>query len=185
MKTQISALMDGELESHEVGAAFEALRRDSSLRDDWRDFHRVGEVLRSESDFNADISARVMAMLDSEPTVFVPAVARLADVSAGHAPRMRHPAMALAASLAGVAIVGWVGFGDLGGADVMVQTPFARPVSLAQINHVAAPSPTDSTKSLQAYVVAHQAHASANAFAGHTHYVRTVSRVNLNLSESR
>ena len=46
MKTRISALMDGELEAHEVRETLDALRRGEQLRARWRDAHLIGEALR-------------------------------------------------------------------------------------------------------------------------------------------
>ena len=59
MKTRISALMDGELESHERAEAFRALRRSSELRGDWCDYHVVGAALRGERGLEVDVTARV------------------------------------------------------------------------------------------------------------------------------
>ena len=42
MKTRISALMDGELERHEVVETLQALRRSEDLRTEWRDGHLIG-----------------------------------------------------------------------------------------------------------------------------------------------
>ena len=64
MKTRISALMDGELESHERAEALRALRRSSELRGDWCDYHVVGAALRGERGLEVDVTARVMAALE-------------------------------------------------------------------------------------------------------------------------
>lgn len=170
MKTRISALMDGELEAHEIASTFDALRRDPSLREEWSDFHCVREALRSESAGATDITARVLAALENEPTVLMPVAARRTA--------WRHPLMALAASFAGIAVVGWVGFG---GTDMK----FAQPEAVASLTNatnvahvkLATVSVQKKDSRLSEYVVAHQAHGSANAFVGNTRYVRTVASV--------
>ena len=164
--------MDGELEAHEITSTFDALRHDRSLRADWCSFHRVREALRSESAGAIDITERVLAALESEPTVLVPVVARRAA--------WLQPAMALAASFAGIAVVGWVGLGGNDGASV---AQFVRPrdvvspTSTASIAQVKVAAVKAQSRSLHEYVLAHQAHASAKAFAGNTRYVRTVTGV--------
>lgn len=164
--------MDGELEAHEIASTFDALSRDPSLRADWCDFHRVREALRSEPAGAIDITARVLAALESEPTVLV---ARRAA--------WRQPAMALAASVAGIAVVGWVGLGGNDGASVAQFVQSRDVVSLTSTTNVvpvkvaAVKAQPQASRGLHEYVLAHQAHASAKAFAGNTRYVRTVANV--------
>lgn len=102
MKTRISALMDGELERHEVVETLQALRRIEELRSEWRDGHLIGAALRGERGLDLDVTARVMSALDMEPTVMAPAPRR--------APVWQRPLLALAASAAGVAVVAWLAF---------------------------------------------------------------------------
>ena len=42
MKTRISALMDGELEQHEVAETLQSLRRSDELRREWYDGQLIG-----------------------------------------------------------------------------------------------------------------------------------------------
>ena len=77
--------------------------------------------------------------------------------------------MALAATVAGVAVVAWLGLGA---------TPEAS--SIAQLAQVptgiaAAQAPAPSTPRLQEYLVAHQAYASVGPMAGGARNIRTVS----------
>jgi len=62
MKTRISALMDGELEDHEVADTLNALRRDEALRADWAAGHLIGAALRREGELAVDVTARVRAL---------------------------------------------------------------------------------------------------------------------------
>jgi sigma-E factor negative regulatory protein RseA len=161
MKTRISALMDGELEDHEVPASFDALRRDETLRSQWQQGQLIGAALREEGHLDFDVTARVMAALDAEPVVLAPKPRAPRDWS--------RPAMALAATVAGVAVVAWLGLGA---------TPEAS--SIAQLAQVptgiaAAQAPAPSTPRLQEYLVAHQAYASVGPMAGGARNIRTVS----------
>lgn len=95
--SEISALFDGELEDHELRAALQ-----SSLADEerWRMYGLIGDGLRGEEADLPDMTASVMARLAEEPVVLAPRNLKAA-------PR-HHPLLALAASVAGVAVVGWI-----------------------------------------------------------------------------
>lgn len=160
MKTRISALMDGELESHERAEALRALRRSSELRGDWCDYHLVGAALRGERGLELDVTARVMAALEQEPTVLAPRP-RTAD--------WRRPALALAASAAGVAVVGWLAVQP---ADDASRRPAANMARL-EARPAATVQPA-ATPRLQEYLVAHQAYAPAGAAVG-ARNIRTVA----------
>ncbi len=159
MKTRISALMDGELESHERSEAFRALRQRDDLRADWNDYHLVGAALRGERGLEIDVTARVMAALEQEPTVLAPRP-RAGD--------WRRPALALAASAAGVAVVGWLA---LQPGDEALRRPAAN---IARLERPASSAVPAATPRLQEYLVAHQAYAPAGAAVG-ARNIRTVA----------
>lgn len=95
--TEISALFDGELETHEVRSAIHVSLNDNER---WRIYSLVGDGLRGEPGDSRDITACVMARIATEPVVLAPGKL---------VPRQRtHPFLALAASVAGVAVVGWL-----------------------------------------------------------------------------
>lgn len=74
-KEQISALADGELGSEEMTLALAALRSSKDAQDAWEDYHRIGEVLRSEEmdvSLSAGFSAKMSAWLDAEPAIVAP-----------------------------------------------------------------------------------------------------------------
>jgi hypothetical protein len=48
MKTRISALMDGELEGHEIADTLKELRRNEEMRSEWCDCQLIGAALRDE-----------------------------------------------------------------------------------------------------------------------------------------
>lgn len=153
--------MDGELEDHEVPASFAALRRDEVLRDQWRQGQLIGAALREEGHLDFDVTARVMAALEAEPVVLAPRPRATRDWG--------RPAMALAATVAGVAVVAWLGLGGTPEASSVAQLAQA-PTGIA-----ASQAPAPSTPRLQEYLVAHQAYASAGPMAGGARNIRTVS----------
>lgn len=161
MRTRISALIDGELEEHELRATFDALRASDELRGEWHLSHVIGAALREEERLSFDVSDRVMASLDLEPVVLAPR------------PPVRRgwgrPALALAASVAGVAVVGWLGLGPT--ADPGVPAQVARANAAAEVVPVRAPA----SPRLQEYLVAHHAYAPAGPAAGGARNIRTVS----------
>jgi sigma-E factor negative regulatory protein RseA len=161
MKTRISALMDGELEGHEIAETFRALRRNPELREEWCDCHLIGAALRGEGRLDIDVAARVMAAIEQEPTVVAPKPGRVIEW-----PR---PALALAASAAGVVVVAMLALTPGGDATQNVATMTAgagRKPALAQ---------SQSTPRLQEYLLAHQAYAPGGAMVGGARNIRTVA----------
>lgn len=105
MKESVSTLMDNELDSHEVEQTVEAIQSDSSLKAAWREYHLIGEALRSHdaSCFSMDIEKRVTEQLRTEVTVLAPHRLR---VSRRRQVRVMGT-VALVASLAWVVVVNW------------------------------------------------------------------------------
>jgi len=104
MKEQISALMDGELEGHAADQAIAALRAGGEALETWRLYHLIGDGMRDTRELSAGFTARFAERLAAEPTVLAPG--RLP----GRTP-VRRFAYAAAASVAAVALVGWLAFG--------------------------------------------------------------------------
>ncbi|MBX3647894.1 MAG: sigma-E factor negative regulatory protein [Rhodocyclaceae bacterium] len=164
MKTDISALLDGELEHAETSRAIDALRRDHDLQEAWNTYHLIGDVLRNSPEYSPNIADRVMALLEKEPVQFAPS-----------AQKNRSPlslAFPLAAAVMGMAAVGWVA--------LSLNAP--QKVELAakahQASEVAVPV-TDKAPSsaLKDYLVAHQAHSPHRGIQGVPTYIRTVSEI--------
>ena len=159
MKTRISALMDGELEDHEVTETLGALKRSPQLRREWCDAQLISAALRGEHRLDIDVAAQVMSAIDLEPTVMAPTSRR--------APEWQRPTLALAASAAGVAVVGWLALAP-GGEGV----PARELVAAKQVTVVAQ---SRSTPRLQEYLVAHQAYAPGGGMVGGARNIRTVA----------
>jgi sigma-E factor negative regulatory protein RseA len=160
MKTEVSALLDGELEASEARDALAVLRRDGELRTAWSTYQTIGAALRGEKDLSQDITARVMAGLEQEATVLCPQARREAAW-----PR---PAFALAASAAGVAVVAWVAFAPQFSAAPTHAAIARAPAAVVAMKPAA-------QREMQGYLVAHQAHASSAQLPGLTQNIRTVS----------
>jgi sigma-E factor negative regulatory protein RseA len=165
MKHNVSALLDGELEAHEGQSVFAALRRDGELRETWSDYQTIGAAMRREEPLARDITARVMAGLDEEPTIIAPQPRR--------AKGWDRPLMALAASAAGVAVVGWMALSPQFGGGPGHSVEIARG-GAPEAAKVALVTPAAQGE-MQQYLVAHQAHASPVQLHAMTQQIRTVS----------
>ena len=163
MKTKISELMDGELGSREAAGPLDALRSESEARDIWRRYHLIGDAMRDMRMLSAGFASRVSARLAEEPTVM--ARGRLAALPQ----RPRWQFLSAAASLAAVALVGWVAFGPQeDGAQIAQVAPTAAqaPAAIAQV-----PPPAAAND----YLYAHQGLSPRNSLQGVAPYVRMVS----------
>jgi negative regulator of sigma E activity len=99
---ELSALFDGELEGHVAAPILDRMTTDETMRNDWRLYALIRDRLRGETGMGADMTAAVMAQLRDKPVVLAPRnLAREERI---------HPMMALAASVAGVAMVGLLAF---------------------------------------------------------------------------
>jgi sigma-E factor negative regulatory protein RseA len=163
MKDQVSVLMDGELDESESRLLLSSLLRDDELRQAWRDYHLVGAVLRNEPLLTTDITAHVMAALESEPVILAPR-----NLSRGGRSDRSHGWMAMAASVAGMAFVGWMAL-------IPPDSPSARTIAVSPVMAVVAESAPAQSARLQEYLVAHQAYSPRMSPQGGTRYVRTVS----------
>ena len=103
-KSRISALMDGELEAREAQASLAAMREDAEARAAWRTYHLISDALQGRAMLGMRCAHRVAARLVQEPALIGPLPAA---VAAAQRPRWFVPS-ALAASLAAVALVGWM-----------------------------------------------------------------------------
>jgi len=164
MKSDISALLDNELESTEASRVMDALRRDKALQEAWGSYHLIGDVLRLSPDYSPNIAERVMARLEAEPVQLVPSAQK-------NRPPLRF-ALPLAAAVMGMAAVGWVALSM----DAPTTAELASISRQAKVMEVAA---TDKAPSgaLKEYLVAHQAHSSGGGIQGVASYVRTVSDI--------
>ena len=161
MKDTVSAFMDGELDDRAAAAAIDALGRDEEALEAWRTYHLISDALRDSRVLSAGFSARVVRQLHSEPTIVAP----------GRLKPQPRAWYALAASLAAVALVGWLAFAPQ-------QSPVATLAQQAKPAAVApqgAPAMVPLPSGANDYLLAHQAFSPRVSLQGMTSYVRTVS----------
>jgi len=172
--SELSALFDGELEDHEVASIIGAALADEKQLADWQAYALIGDQLRGAQGFGPEFVGNVMVRVREEPQVLAPR--NLVRRSS------QHPLLALAASVAGVAVVGWLALAG----SPQVQRP--------QIAYVAVPPAPTFAKAVSGqltappvqqvqvdraeigeYLVAHHAHASAFHLGEGVQHVRSVS----------
>ena len=171
MKPELSALLDGELESREARAIIAEIEEDESLRVGWRDYQLIGDALRGKGGLSVDITDRVMERLQLEPVVLAPRAMAPNDG--------RRSLMALAAALTGVAVVGWLALAPQE-RDALPPAPVARAEQPALPAKVAADVANNAAAGAAAgemreYLAAHQAYAAGLHFQGGAQHIRTVS----------
>ncbi len=170
MKARLSALMDGELEAHEIPPVLDALSRDESLRKDWCDYQLIRDAVRRENHLQVDLTGGVMAALQNEPTVLAPAGAAKAV-----AERQVGGWMALAATLAGVGVVAWMALssGQMDPSRAPAVAAGGVPGDAAAVRSVAAVDAP--SVRMQEFLVAHQTYAASGQMQSGTRYIRTVA----------
>ncbi len=179
MKDRLSALLDGDLDEHAVGAVLETLRKDASLRQDWRSYCLIGDCLRGDRSGSTGFVERVMASLDQEPTVLTPAANRPRPSSASVWQSM----LPIAASVAGVAAVGVIAatlYSDnseptLAPPTIAIQSLVGQPPSADEVSQTARSLPPPVDVGLREYVFAHQGIGGGGPMPSAVQYVRTVS----------
>jgi sigma-E factor negative regulatory protein RseA len=162
MKDRISELMDGELDDGSAGRVIDALASEGEAREAWRTYHLISDALGKSRMLPAGFSERVAAALAAEPTVLAPR--RLA------VPREPRRWLALAAGVAAVSLVGWLGFGPQQTAVAPVaQAP--KPLVVKEAKATVVPMPSGAND----YLLAHQAFSPRMSFQGMAPYALTVS----------
>lgn len=194
----VSSLMDGELEGHDALREIARIKGDEDARGDgvenvsrdaWDTFHLIGDVMRDGAAgapvVSAGFGARFSARLAQEPTVLAPRALLPSPAKS----RFQTYALSAAASVAAVAVVGWMALSNTKPAGVAGGELAKAPVTLPQ---VAAPAPQVAALSPQVaaavvaaakpapehmheYLLAHQGISPTTAFQGVAPYVRTVS----------
>ncbi|HET9735556.1 MAG TPA: sigma-E factor negative regulatory protein [Burkholderiales bacterium] len=172
MKAKISAMMDGELEAHELREPLSAMESDREARESWRTYHLISDALRGDAILVADCARRVSQRLAQEPALIGPLPGA---VRAAERPRWFMPS-ALAASVAAVAFVGWVALApERATSPAGALAPVAVGPLPQQAPRAAAPPVVPVTSATQDYLLAHQVFSPRNSLQGMAPYVRTVS----------
>ena len=98
-REQISAFADNELSDGHLDVTLAALRQQEG-RDTWNLYHQIGDALRSDdlnAQVNTDLTSRIFASLDAEPTIMVAAKQRVSVAKQDVIKRFAMPGMAVAA----------------------------------------------------------------------------------------
>lgn len=167
MKSKISALMDGELDSEDVAGTITQLKKADELRDKWATYHMIGDALR-QSTISVDISQRVSVRLAVEPTILAlqPPTGRKIKVFA----------LSAAASVAIVAAVGWMSLQNMDRTqeNLASNEPTLQPsIQMTPVaTSVQIPSSVPTPTQINDYLLAHREFSPTPAMRG---YIRTVS----------
>ena len=177
MKDELSALLDNDLDEGASSRALDAMRRDPEQRARWNTYCLIGDVLRGEGEGSVDFTSRVMAEIRSEPTLLAPKTSPVeADDARAGGPLQS--VFAVAASVMGVAAVGWVAMSMLGSDEALPVTASLEP-AVQFVEQVALPSSavaiSQQTDPHRKYVFVHQAMNGGGPIPGAVQYVRTVS----------
>lgn len=131
MSDDISRLMDGELPDGEVDAVCSRLRSGDAMTT-WVCYHVIGDALRDSGAPSSGFAARFAARLAAEPAVLAPS------------PRRNRPlplAWAAAATVAAVAVVGWVALATFDSpSTTMAKAREAAAVSAARVRPPSVPA---------------------------------------------
>ena len=165
MKENLSAWMDGELDGKAADGLMRELRQGGEARETWRLYHLAGDAMRDTRLLSDGFSERFARRLAGEATVLAP---RRADALR---PWMAMPA-AIAASLAAIALVGWLAF-----------APQPQQAQQAAVAAATAPAPRAESRPARIplpmatpdYLLAHQGFSPRLSLEGMAPYARTVS----------
>jgi sigma-E factor negative regulatory protein RseA len=164
MKDKLSALMDGELDDKSAAEVIQALGSDHEAVETWRTYQVISDALRESRVLSEGFTARFAERLAAEPTVLAPQALQ-------PEPRRWFAASAAAASLAAVALVGWLAFAP------QPQTgpaPALAPIA-AQTPAEAKPATIPMPSAANDYLLAHQGFSPRVSLQGMAPYVRTVA----------
>ena len=136
----LSATLDSETPRAETEACIAALKHDEGLRQNWSEYHLIGDLMRGVAPAQDDFMARFSAQLAAEPTVLAPR-------------RSVWPQRVAVASLASLAVWGVISLtglmADAPGTPPMAQAPGFQEASLA-------PELARDDARFAPYLVAHQ-----------------------------
>lgn len=162
MSKELSALLDGELEVHEGPRLWADLKATPQLHATWQTYGLIGDAIRDEGNLSRDIAARVMLALEDEPTVLAPRPARRNF-------KLPSAILALAASVAGVAVVGWLAL------PMQFQGELSAPVARIQQSLPTQLADSGPSGNMREYMLAHQVNAPGMYLQGGAQHIRTVS----------
>ena len=180
MQDKISALMDSELDPEDAAAVVEQFAKADALREQWVVYHLISDALGQSEVRPFDISRRVSARLAAEPAVqHIPAIQGTEPVHVLRPAARRKPvAYAAAASIAAVAVAGWMSLQTTQGPAPLQQNLADNrqsPAAALPAIPVAATSSNSAPTQINDYLLAHREFSPSMAMHGVAPYMRTVS----------
>lgn len=160
MKEKLSALMDGELDDKSAAEVIQAFGADHEAVRTWRTYQVISDAMRESRLLSADFAARLSTRLAAERTVLAP--------RALQAESRKWFALSAAASVAAVALVGWLAL-----APQPQTTPAPTPV--AQVQPGSKPNIVPLPSTANDYLLAHQGFSPRIYLQGMAPYARTVA----------
>ena len=139
---KISGLVDGEMDKDQEAKTYHSIKGSSDAKEVWRTYHVIGDVMRAEGR-SGIAHKRFTEALAAEPTVMAPRM-RLAKKPLGYS------WMKIAASVAVMGFVGWIGVSDNSPIDVQV----VKRNFMAEEQQVALEEAYD--EAIDEYLAAHQ-----------------------------
>lgn len=166
---KISALIDGELEEREARQQLARLNQAEELTHCWALFHVIGDAMRGERPLSQGFGERLSRRLAHEPTVLAPRPV------AGK--RFAAYALSAAASIAAVALVGWMALFNNPLTPSPDPAPQAQnsPVPAAESAPTAQLASVPSEGTMNEYLIAHQEFSPSTEIQGLAPYIRGVS----------
>jgi len=176
MKEQLSALLDGDLDDDAAQRVLDGLRGDSSQQERWDTYCLIGDALRGTVGGSSVFSVQVMSRIRSEPTLLAPSAVVAAN--ARRRPKAGpRSAMALAASVMGVAAVGWVAYTLFPATGERLSVASVSAAADPSVRPVRALAQAERDDPHRKYVFVHQAMNGGGPISGAVQNVRVVSGV--------
>jgi sigma-E factor negative regulatory protein RseA len=165
MKEKLSALMDGELDDKSAAEMIQALGADHEAVRTWRTYQLISDAMRESGLLSANFAQRLSTRLAAEPAVLAP--------RAPQAESRTHSrtwfALSAAASVAAVALVGWMALAP------RPQPPTPAPAPVAQVQPAPKPDIVPLPSAANDYLLAHQPFSPRIYLQGMAPYARTVA----------
>ncbi len=170
---KISAMVDGELDHHELGGLIAEMRDDGEMLQAWERYHLVSDVLKKNlcSHISTDFCQRISAALVNEPAILAPRRRNFHLT-----PLMRQIAgLGVAASVTAVAILGtqyYMNSGEMPAASLAAAGVETQMPASNNFERIALPQQQPFPSSVDKYMVYHNQHAAG--VQGVLPYVRII-----------
>lgn len=169
--------MDSELDPEDAALVVEQLAKTDGLHEQWAIYHLIGDALGQSEVKPLDISRRVSARLAAEPVI--QAIPAISAVPVLRPARRRKPvAYAAAASIAAVAVAGWMSLQTTQGPAPLQQNLADNrptPATALPVIPVAVSVPGSAPAQINDYLLAHREFSPSTAMHGVAPYMRTVA----------